>query len=218
MDEFIKKYKKERKQKNLLLADLIEGCTLLVYTIFCAFFSRSNVSIFLISFLIFCLISGMIKHLLKLSYIHGCNHKVSLKMLTDYKIYDLYNEKIESDNIKIIECYLEKMTEQEFGIFYNYLCDTKNNITFLKLRDILLIGLSCVIGASFDSNALISTILLSNAIISVAGCFLGVAPFYFIFFKINRAFVNWLNEDIIKSELIKYINKIKYNSSKKSHS
>ena len=114
--------------------------------------------------------------------------------------------------MKYIVDNLMKMPNQQRNIFYNYLRDTKSNIEFLKFKDIFLMGISFVIGASFDDKAFISANLLTNAAYSILGCFLGLTPFYLIVIEINIAYRKLYDNNIIKSELVEYICKINFNT------
>lgn len=213
MDEFIEKYKKSRKQKPLLLVDLFLGCVLLIYTlVYCCTSWFDNIWTYIIMFIIICLIFKSIKYWIKLFLIYDYNQKLYWKRLYNPKVNQLYRQKIDSENLKYIKQNLGMMSNQQLDIFYNYLCDTKNNIEFLKFKDILLMGISFAIGASFDDKAFISTNLLTNALNSILGCFLGLTPFYLIFFKINTAYIKLCNDNIIKCELIEYISRIRFNN------
>ena len=57
--------------------------------------------------------------------------------------------------------------------------------------------------------------LLSNALKSVSGFALGLLPFYCIFIQIYNSYTKIFNNNVIKKELIYYINQINYNETTK---
>lgn len=218
MDGFIEKYRKSRKQKFPLLVDFCLGLLLLIYTIVYSCTSLSDdvwgyILIFIILFSITELIRCWIK--LFLIYNYNYNKKICLKKiykLNVKRLYKLYNQKVDSENFKYIEDNFMIMSSEQQDIFCSYLYATKSNIEFFKFKDIVLMGISFALGASFDDNSLINANLLTNALNSVLGCFLGLTPFYLIFYRINMAYRNLFDDNIIKSELIEYISKIRFNN------
>lgn len=89
--------------------------------------------------------------------------------------------------------------------------DIKKDVKTFRFSDIAVMGFGFALGASFDKNALISMPLLVNSFISVVGCFLGVTPFYLTYYKLRNGYMQITNRNVIKNELLNYINKINYN-------
>lgn len=212
MKKIVKEYKKGRAHRPLFKIDLSLGIILLIYTFIyvCTPFVE-NVWIYLIMFAIIYVALKLVKYWFMLYFVYGLKEKLNWGNLSFSNIKCLYEKKVDNINRITIEKMLEDMSIEQIDIFYNYLCDTKNSIEFLKIKDILIMGFSFAIGASFDNNAIISTKLFSNAVMSIIGCFLGLAPFYIIFIEIYMARNKLENDNITKNEMISYINEIRYN-------
>ena len=212
MDEFIELYIKKRKQKIPLFIDLLLGIILLFYTFaYCGLIEEIDVWQYLNIFFIILVVFIIVKQFVILCFIYDksirCKNFLNLKKV--------YKQKIDRENIKYINEAFKNVSKKEISIFYNYLCDTSQNLDQIKVREYLLTGAGFIIGASFDANASISTTLLSNALKSVSGFALGLLPFYIIFIQIYNSYTKIFNNNVIKKELIYYINQINYNETTK---
>ena len=211
---FIKNYKKERNKQSLEIVDFVTATILTLYTII--FSIIIDVWLYLILFGILCLISFEIKCSSKLYIVYDYNMTLYIETLNLIKVNKLYKQKVNIKNKAYVYENLKVMTKKQIDIFYSYLCNTKNSLQCFKFKDIILMGISFAIGASFDDTALIKTELLSNALSSVIGCFLGLAPIYIIIYKTYIAYIKLYNDDVAKSELIEFINDIVYEQNSQS--
>lgn len=211
MDSLIEKYGHVRGQRVLSVVDFITGGILATYTVIWACSVEGYIWIYLILFFALCVFSKIIKYCLKLYHLYGLHEKLGWSVCCVFKITQLYNKKIEEENIKYVSDNLKSMSNSQINIFYRYLVDTKKAVKTFSFADIVAMGFGFAIGASFDDNALLSGQLLANALLSVLVCFLGLTPFYLIYYKLKYGYIKITSSDVMKDELINYINKIDYN-------
>ena len=212
MMEVIEYYKKLRKQKMVLILDFINGLFLLIYTLIYSYMFKINIIDYIVGYMVICFIFDISKYIIKLYSIYGLFNKIEFSAL--FQVKELYNSIVDKENYKNIKLKMDKLKDTQKNAFYNFLKDTKMNYNLYKIWDMALMFGGFAIGASFNEKGVITTELISNTILSALGAVLGMLPFYIIFIKVYNSYNKLLNVNIIKVELINYINEYNYSECK----